>query len=223
MNVYNKFVYDANFAFNIAFYQSDKARQFAEQGDETFKAKFGLNPFENVQFEPSLDFANIAFKLSRVKKIYHFTDRSNIESIIRCGGLYSWAFLEEHNISSKKGGDSLSHSLDISRGLQDYVRLSPNTSHPMQYRLRQSGYDLVTLEIHPIVLLMYGVLFSNKNATSSDVVVGGGAKYCDGVNKAAYLYFVKRTSEDFGVAQSEVLVKRFLPIKYIMNIYDISI
>lgn len=30
-----------------------------------------------------------------VKKLYHFTDRDNLESIIKNGGLYSWADCDE--------------------------------------------------------------------------------------------------------------------------------
>ena len=31
----------------------------------------------------------------RITKLYHFTDRDNLENIIRHGGLYSWADCEE--------------------------------------------------------------------------------------------------------------------------------
>lgn len=33
-----------------------------------------------------------------IKKLYHFTDRDNLESIIRNGGLYSWADCDSKGI-----------------------------------------------------------------------------------------------------------------------------
>ena len=35
----------------------------------------------------------------RIEKLYHFTDRANLDSIIEAGGLYSWADCEapHHN------------------------------------------------------------------------------------------------------------------------------
>lgn len=59
-----------------------------------------------------------------VKKLYHFTDRDNLESIIKNGGLYSWADCDEKGIAiAKPGGEGLSRSLDARGGLQHYVRV----------------------------------------------------------------------------------------------------
>ena len=35
-------------------------------------------------------------KLNNVEKLYHFTDRENLESIKKNGGLYSWDFCEKN-------------------------------------------------------------------------------------------------------------------------------
>lgn len=37
-----------------------------------------------------------------IKKLYHFTDRDNLESIIRNGGLYSWADCDSKGIKIEK-------------------------------------------------------------------------------------------------------------------------
>ena len=48
-----------------------------------------------------------------ISKLYHFTDRDNLESIIKNGGLYSWADCEQKGITiSKPGGGMLSRQLD---------------------------------------------------------------------------------------------------------------
>ena len=50
-----------------------------------------------------------------ITTLYHFTDRENLESIIKNGGLYSWADCEQKGISiSKPGGSMDSRNLEIS-------------------------------------------------------------------------------------------------------------
>lgn len=49
----------------------------------------------------------------RITKLYHFTDRDNLESIIKNGGLYSWGDSEDKGIKiAKPGGGLLSRELD---------------------------------------------------------------------------------------------------------------
>ena len=60
-----------------------------------------------------------------IRYLYHFTDRRNIPSIKRHGGLLSWSYCEKHKIDiPNPGGGNLSRNLDEMRNLQDYVRLS---------------------------------------------------------------------------------------------------
>ena len=69
-----------------------------------------------------------------IKKLYHFTDRDNLQSILNNGGLYSWADCEEKGITiAKPGGSDGSRQLDARDGLQHYVRVSFVTQHPMRY------------------------------------------------------------------------------------------
>ena len=64
-----------------------------------------------------------------ISKLYHFTDRDNLESIIKNGGLYSWADCEQKGITiSKPGGGMLSRQLDSRDGLQNYLRVLPTTT-----------------------------------------------------------------------------------------------
>ena len=71
-------------------------------------------------------------KENNISALYHFTDMSNIDSIKQNGGLFSWQYMENNNISiSKPGGDGFSRQLDKRKGLQDYVRLSFTKNHPM--------------------------------------------------------------------------------------------
>ena len=75
-----------------------------------------------------------------VRKLYHFTDRDNLASIIRHGGLYSWADCADKGIDiPKPGSDQMSRSLDARDGLEHYVRVSFVTSHPMMFVAMNDG------------------------------------------------------------------------------------
>ena len=77
---------------------------------------------------------------NHIDRLYHFTDRSNLLSIIKNGGLYSWYSCDRHNIHIRKpGGDSSSRSLDSFKGYEDYVRLSFCHHHPMMYTAKKEG------------------------------------------------------------------------------------
>lgn len=79
-------------------------------------------------------------KSNGIYKLYHFTDRCNLSSIIKQGGLWSWADCEQKNIIIESpGGSSLSRSLDKHFGLEHYVRLSFVKDHPMQHHAIDEG------------------------------------------------------------------------------------
>ena len=75
-----------------------------------------------------------------IKSLYHFTDRSNLQSIIESGGLYSWKSCESKNIIiPRAGGSNLSQVLDSQVGIGDYVHLSFIPQHPMLYDTIEDG------------------------------------------------------------------------------------
>jgi len=77
---------------------------------------------------------------NNITKLYHFTDRDNLRSIIENGGLYSWADCEEKDIHiAKPGGDMTSRDLDRRDNLHHYVRTSFVKNHPMQYIAMNDG------------------------------------------------------------------------------------
>ena len=60
---------------------------------------------------------------NHITRLYHFTDRDNLESIIKNGGLYSWADCDEKGIKiPKQGGGDTSRSLDRRDGFQHYTQ-----------------------------------------------------------------------------------------------------
>lgn len=157
---------------------------------------------------------------NNIRYLYHFTDRRNLDSIRRNGGLYSWQYCDTHNIEIPyAGGDSTSRSLDCRYDLEDYVRLSFCDDHPMTYRLSQNGYDLVLLKIKVEVAELETTLFSDMNATDNNCRYGSTLADLQRVDlNATQQHYLRNTDPLFKKHQAEVLVRTFIPIDKIINI-----
>lgn len=168
---------------------------------------------------------------NNINRLYHFTDRTNLESIIKNGGLYSWKDCQNKGIKIPKPGGggqgSLSWSLDSKKGLDNYVRVSFTQHHPMMYAAINEGRisDSVILEIDPEVICWAGSKYADKNATRNDVNVG------ETIDDFKKIHFssVKEVNhfvllpEEQPYYQAEILVKNFIPLKYIKNIGDFGV
>lgn len=164
----------------------------------------------------------------RITKLYHFTDRDNLESIIKNGGLYSWGDCEDKGIKiAKPGGGLLSRELDAKDRLQHYVRVSFTTQHPMMFVAMQDGRlsNPVILEIDPEVIYWQSSKYANMNATRN------GAHKGETLEDFKQIHFqsVKvhkhfdLPEEEQPYFQAEVLVKNFIPLEYIKNIGNFGI
>ena len=117
------------------------------------------------------------------------------------------------------GFDSPSHSLDMRYGLQDFVRLSFCNDHPMAYRHKMNGVQLILLKIDIEVATWKYTLFSDRNAADSGHHHGGTIEDLKKVDfDAVKRNYVRRDDPDFKPHQAEVMVKTFVPLKYIKNI-----
>lgn len=159
-------------------------------------------------------------KRKGISCFYHFTDEQNLASIRRHGGLYSWYYCKNNGIDIPyAGGSSDSRALDTLHGLQDYVRLSFCSDHPMQYRLQLSGAKLVLLKIKIDVAAFKDTQFSNMNAAANAVEHGASFEDLERVNiYAVKSTFVRKTDDIFHEHQAECMVKTFIPIDFIINI-----
>lgn len=159
-------------------------------------------------------------KIHNISYFYHFTDKRNINSIKKYGGLYSWEYCEQHDIKiPNAGGSSLSRDLDCKYNLEDYVRLSFCSDHPMAYRLSQEGAELVLLKIRIDVATFKDTLFSDMNATDSGHSCGGDISDLLKVDIiATKANYVSKDSSIFKQHQAECMVKTFIPIEFIENI-----
>lgn len=158
-----------------------------------------------------------------ITTLYHFTDRENLESIIKNGGLYSWADCEQKGISiSKPGGSMSSRDLDRRDNLQNFVRVSFVKEHPMMYVAMNDGRisNPVVLEIDPEVIYWQDSLYADRNATKNGAHVGSSI---DDFSQLHFNSFKAKKHFDLDADeqkfyQAEVLVKNHIPLQFIKNI-----
>lgn len=163
------------------------------------------------------------FRQNGITKLYHFTDRANIQSIIDNGGLYSWKVCDNIGISiNRPGGNITSRLLDQNRGLENYVRLSFTRNHPMMYVAQDDGRisDPVILEIDLSVVNLSTTMFSDRNAAKNGAIIQGGRDGALNIN-----FQVVRQPDHFNLTldekefyQAEILVWEKIPISCITNI-----
>lgn len=164
----------------------------------------------------------------KITKLYHFTDRDNLDSIIKNGGLYSWMDCERKGIKiAKPGGGELSRSLDRKDNLQDFVRVSFTTQHPMMYVAMKEGRisNPVILEIDPEVIFWNDTKYADSNATRNDAHIGKD------LNDFKRIHFTSvkvrkhfdLPDEEQPYFQAEILVKNFIPLEYIKNVGNFGI
>ena len=146
-----------------------------------------------------------------IKSLFHFTDASNLESIRKCG-LMTWKRLTELKIPARMNSSGLSHNLDASKGLADFVRLSFCKKHPMMYvSLKDKRIATpVVLEIKLEAVSRPGVLFCGINAAAKAAKVSPnpGVIRVD-VVKAGSQRDVDQSLRPF--YQGEVLVPEWIP------------
>ena len=158
-----------------------------------------------------------------ITTLYHFTDRENLESIIKNGGLYSWADCEQKGISISKPGGSLdSRNLDKRDNLQNFVRVSFVREHHMMYVAMNDGRisNPVVLEIDPEVIYWQDSLYADRNATKNGALVGSSI---DDFSQLHFNSFKAKKHFDLDADeqkfyQAEVLVKNHIPLQFIKNI-----
>jgi hypothetical protein len=192
-----------------------------EKEDKEIKRIEELNKL--LEFKESAEEIKNYLNANGIDCLYHFTDRKNIESIIKHGGLYSWYYCDQNSIYiPASGGDQLSRNLDSKKKLKDFVRLCFNKSHPMLFVAKRDGRinEEIILEIDPIVCLWKNSKYSNGNAASNNFQIGtdlNALKAIDLRYARSEGYFDNGTMEHRH-KQSEVLVKSWIPISFIKNI-----
>lgn len=205
----------------------ERARKFEEELREKEKAQQQeinrLNGLSSTLKSDAQEIVNFLHN-NGIYYLYHFTESSNIPLIKSRKGLYSWSYLLSHDmkIPSPSGNDT-SRGLDRDKGLEDYVRLSLCKSHPMAYRIHQESEgraNLVLLKIKLDVTMFESTRFSNVNATDKRAKIGSDLEFIEENLdfEAIALDWCWGSDPRHKLRQAEVMVKTFIPSKYIINL-----
>ena len=165
-----------------------------------------------------------------ITRLYHFTDRDNLQSIVDNSGLLSWADCEAKGIQiPKPGGDTMSRDLDCRRTHQHYVRASFTLKPPMMFVALREGRitNPVILEISLDAVTLKDTKFSDRNAVKSGARIGGTLDHLKNVHfdTVKQIDHFNLDDDEKEFFQAEVLVKNFIPLSMIMNLdqYGITI
>ncbi len=195
--------------------QAEEAFQADERPSTSWQEQLGGTVLHEAHIQSGANEEIVAqLRRSGVRKLYHFTDRQNIQSIIRNGGLYSWVRCEASDmVISRPGGSNLSRQLDRRKGLEGYVRLGFVKDHPMMYNAVADGRisDPVVLEIDLDVVRLSDVLYSDRNAAANGANVGHGLDALRVIHFDLIQRGKWRTEEEKGFYQAEVLIRDAVP------------
>jgi hypothetical protein len=155
-----------------------------------------------------------------IKCLYHFTDKDRLNSIIRHGGLLSYKrCLDDAVVMPIRTDMAASRDIDAEFGLEDYARRSFCRDLPKVEERKKAGAELVLLKISLEVATFEDTEFTDMEATLKQMRHGNSFDDLKRVNlqatqKPAYLL----SDLEYMQKQAEVLVKCFIPLKYIKNV-----
>ena len=164
---------------------------------------------------------------NRVKHLYHFTDRVNIPSIKKNGGLISWNYSNREGIDILRPGSGWDARVEARRyGLSNYISLSFCEDHPMKFKAKQEGriQDPVLLKISLDVCFFNLTMFTDMNAADSRSSRKNNLEFISNLRfdlfPENYFLIKDMGGHEYKYYQAEILVDTILPIEYILNIDD---
>lgn len=155
-----------------------------------------------------------------IKYLYHFTEKNRIDSIIKYGGLLSFKRCLDEGITMPVREDmALTRDIDAKMELEDFVRTSFCSCLPKIKQRQAEGAELVLLKIDLEVALFDDTLYTDVEATQNNLKYGGDMDDLRRVNiQATQKEFSNPEDDDYFQRQAEVLIKGFIPLRYILNV-----
>lgn len=163
-----------------------------------------------------------------ISAVWHFTDRSNLDSI-REHGLLSFAETQKRGIAiPEPGGNDQSHTQDEKKGLDIYVHLAFIKDHPMLYTAQVHENRIlnpVWLKIDSSAILGDEVRFcaavANKSGASI-LTAEEAKKKIDFVSLFTYTNWKdpEIREQRHEAVKSEILVPNFIPTEKILGIQN---
>ena len=151
------------------------------------------------------------FGPSGLGRLYHVTDRSNLEQIILNGGICSWAGTREKGIEVRSpGGDAVTRLMDRRRGLDAHIHLylsEPDEALVKTYHDSGRCSSPYVLEISPEAIVDRDTVFFDGDPCEPETRSFGTFSE------------LERAGIPEGVV-AEAAVKDFIPLRFIRNMPD---
>jgi hypothetical protein len=165
-------------------------------------------------------------KRYRIEAVWHFTDRSNLESIQKTHGLLSLAELKRRGVEiSVPGGNEWSHNADAIKGVNKYVHLAFIDYHPMLFCAKEASRILnpVWIKIDASILLEEGVRFTVDVSNKSGVQILTPDAARDLIDYEVLFTRMDWKDPDvkarrIAAVKSEILIPTIVPINKILGI-----
>ena len=153
-----------------------------------------------------------------INSFWHFTDKSNLESIKKYG-IQSLKNIKEKQIKVNRfGANTLSHDLDMHLGLDSYVHLAFLNDHPMYHIAKKDRRIQVPIWLE----IDINILFSKDCCFCPTVANKNNARPYS-FDRIMELDFDKMNHNDFNIRKearkAEILVKDNIEIKFIKGAY----
>lgn len=158
--------------------------------------------------------------------VWHFTDKSNINSIEKNGGLLSLGELERRGIDiPSPGGNDWSHDADRIKGLHEYVHLTFLDDHPMLFKSKKEKRikEPIWIKIKSEILLVDDILFSSDVSNKAGVETLTSSEAKEKIDfDVLFTYMDWRDpivqSRRQTAIKSEILVPTIVPLNMILGI-----
>ena len=156
------------------------------------------------------------FHQNGIECFYHFTEKENLDSIRRAGGLFSQHGCLEHSIIPKTTGEMRPlRAKDAEFFLEDYVRLSICERHPL---IEGRTGDLVLFKVKVDVAVLDSTLFSDRDAADNDHQHGPNFEDLKKIHMDAVKSHISNINDPECVfMQAQIMAKSFIPQDYINN------
>jgi hypothetical protein len=212
-----------NFKPRSAYEEFQEIQKVKVRERERFERKKKIEKEVSIYRDNSEEFIEILNHYG-ISKLYHFTDKNNLTSIIENKGLFSWFYCLEKGIDIiNPGGNELSRELDYRKNLHNYVRVSFTRNHPMMFAEHNRFKENVILEIDPKVIYLRDTKFSDKNAAKKDAFIGEDLDDFKNIKFDLFRHpnHFNLSENDKPFYQGEILINECVALEYILNMNEL--
>lgn len=157
--------------------------------------------------------------------VWHFTDQSNLQSIIDNKGLLSLAEAQNRGIEiPSPGGNEWSHTADKINNVDNYVHLAFLDDHPMLFHTRSDGRtpNPIWLKISINILDISGVYYTSDVSNKTGIPLLSSEAARNEIDLEVMFTYMDWKNPDIRerrklALKSEILIPKLVPINMILG------